>query len=122
MYDYECVHIFDPSKKPKSMKTNIYIFLILLLSFSVAHAQENSSQVKQVKVVTVNELHVNPSVSEITIIIQNIGTSKIENTASENSSKIIARTNSDIRIYLNRERNIQNIYLLFPTKYKEILA
>tara|TARA_R110000868_G_scaffold168386_4_gene403083 strand:- start:508 stop:819 length:312 start_codon:yes stop_codon:yes gene_type:complete len=103
------------------MKTNIYIFLILLLSFSVAHAQENSSQVKQVKVVTVNELHVNPSVSEITII-QNIGTSKIENTASENSSKIIARTNSDIRIYLNRERNIQNIYLLFPTKYKEILA
>jgi len=112
------VHIFDSSKKPKSMKTNIYILLILLLSFSAVNAQENSTQVKNV---TVNELNVNPSVSEITII-QNIETSKIENTTSENSNQIIARTSSDIRIYLNRERNIQNIYLLFPTKYKEIVA
>ena len=94
------------------MKTNFYIILFFLLSFSYANAQEKSTSLK---VVSVNELHVNT----ISLTTQNSIEFK-ENTDSNN--KIIARAASDIRILLNRDRNLENINLLFPKIYKEIVA
>lgn len=99
------------------MKT-IYTLLILLLTFSVANAQ---SQNREVKVVTVNELNVNTISSKITIEFSN-NIQKTETTVIENTNEVIARTNSDIRLYLNRVRNVQNINLLFPKIYKEKVA
>jgi division protein CdvB (Snf7/Vps24/ESCRT-III family) len=104
------------------MKT-IYTLLILLLSFTVANAQEQTSELK---VVTVNELNVNTISSEITIEfsnnIQEAQTNVIENKESNTTNEVIARSSSDIKIYLNRVRNVQNINLLFPKIYKEIVA
>jgi division protein CdvB (Snf7/Vps24/ESCRT-III family) len=104
------------------MKT-IYTLLILLLSFIVANAQEQTSELK---VVTVNELNVNTISSEITIEfsnnIQEAQTNVIENKESNTTNEVIARSSSDIKIYLNRVRNVQNINLLFPKIYKEIVA
>jgi hypothetical protein len=96
------------------MKTNFYIFLILLLSFSVANAQEKTTAVK---VEAVNELHV-------TNIVLKTSQDLITPTAKENSesNEVIAKAASDIRIYLNRERNLENIDLLFPKIYKEEMA
>ncbi len=99
------------------MKT-IYTLLILLLSFSVANAQAKNTEVK---VVTVNELNVNTVSSKITIEFSN-NIKKTETTVIENTNEVIARTNSDIRLYLNRVRNVQNINLLFPKIYKEKVA
>ncbi|MFH4966151.1 hypothetical protein V8G69_14200 [Gaetbulibacter sp. M235] len=104
------------------MKT-IYTLLILLLTFSVANAQ---SQNREVKVVTVNELNVNTISSEITLKfsnnIQKTETSVIENKESNTTNEVIAKSASDIRIYFNRLRNVQNINLLFPKIYKETVA
>ncbi|WP_339917563.1 hypothetical protein [Yeosuana marina] len=103
------------------MKTNIYILLILLLSFSVANAQENTTAVKAV---TVNELNVNTFVLKTAPIVSTIQNSASvdvnENTKS--TTQVIARSASDIRIFLNRERNLENIDLLFPKIYKEEMA
>ena len=51
------------------MKTNLYILLILLLSFSVANAQESSTEVK---VITVNEINVN-KVNRANVIVLSPG-------------------------------------------------
>lgn len=94
------------------MKTNFYIFLILLLSFSVANAQESSTAV-------IN----NVNVSVITKAVST--TQNNETTVNEikkvNSNEVIAR-DSDIRIYLNQIRNVQNINLLFPKFNKDQVA
>lgn len=97
------------------MKTNFYIFLFFLLTFSYANAQEKSTSIK---VVSVNELHVNNTVSLTTQ--DSIEFNAKENTDSNN--KIIARAASDIRILLNKDRNLENINLLFPKIYKEEVA
>ncbi|MGZ0016422.1 hypothetical protein [Yeosuana sp. AK3] len=96
------------------MKT-IYILLILLLSFSVANAQEKTTELK---VVSVNELHVNP-ISEMNV---SMASELIIFKALNTTNDVIARSSSDIRIYLNRVRNVQNINLLFPKIYKEKVA
>lgn len=103
------------------MKTNFYILLILLLSFSVANAQEKTTAVK---VVTVNELNVNTIVLKTTPVVsktqESVSSEVKEN--SESTTNVIAKAASDIRIYLNRERNLENINLLFPKIYKEEIA
>ena len=99
------------------MKTRFYILLILLLSFSLAHAQKNSTEIK---VVTVNELNVNP-VSKFSFSNE-IHTELFTVKELNASNEVIARSSSDIRIYLNKERNIENIKLLFPKIYKKIIA
>ena len=102
------------------MKTNLYILLILLLSFSVANAQKSSTEVK---VITVNEINVNNPVSEITDEVST--TENNESTINENEDsntvEVIAR-NSDIKIYLNQIRKVQNINLLFPKFNKNKVA
>ena len=94
------------------MKTNFYIILFFLLSFSYANAQEKAATIK---VVTVNELHVNNTVSLTTQ--DSIALVAIKNTGA--NGKTIARSFSDFRILLNRDRNLENINLLFPKIYKE---
>lgn len=102
------------------MKTNFYILLILLLSFSVANAQESSTEVT---VITVNEINVNNPVSEITKKVST--TENNETTINENEEtnnvEVIARY-SDIKIYLNQIRKVQNINLLFPKFNKNKVA
>jgi len=100
---------------PNQMKTRFYILLILLLSFSVANAQKDSTEVKAV---SVNELNVNP-VSKINF---SISTELINVKELNTTNEVIARSSSDIRIYLNKERNVHNIKLLFPKIYKEKMA
>lgn len=103
------------------MKTNIYILLILLLSFSIANAQEKTASAKAA---TVNELNVNTLVlkaAPIVSAIQNTDSANL-NEDTKSTTQVIARSASDIRIFLNRERNLENIDLLFPKIYKEEMA
>ncbi|AUP81072.1 hypothetical protein [Flavivirga eckloniae] len=102
------------------MKTNFYILLILLLSFSYGDAQgrteieENGAN----KVVVTN---VNDNVT----IVTDYNPVKTENKAllidEDELKESIART-SDIRQYLNHVRNVQNIKLLFPKINKAVKA
>lgn len=82
------------------MKT-FYFFLILLFSFSFANAQSTESRETQATVVAVKESK--EVAAKTTIILE----PSVINEA-------VARSSSDIRIYLNRERKVQNIKLLFP--------
>ena len=100
------------------MKTKFYIFLILLLSFSFANAQDQTSS---------NEI-------QASIVLEDDNTTvDVSNTIESNTTneevlietsldqKEIAR-NSDIRTYLNKLRNVDNINLLFPKIFKEKIA
>lgn len=95
------------------MKTNFYIIIFFLLSFSYANAQEKAA----LKAVSVNELHVNM----VSLTVQD-SIESVKNENSESNDKVIARGASDIRILLNRDRNLENINLLFPKIYKEEVA
>lgn len=103
------------------MKTNFYILLILLLSFSFANAQETTITV--VEELTIIETNVENSDSEISSEISN--SEKTETTVNKNkdesneTNEVIVKSSSDIRIYLNKVRNVQNINLLFPKVYKK---
>lgn len=95
------------------MKTNFYILVVLLLSFSFANAQDN---------VEGKKAESNVIVSENT---QEVSTSaNVEEVATETSTieSNVARTNSDIKVYLNRLRNVENIDLLFPKMNKTVKA
>ncbi|MGE5944932.1 MAG: hypothetical protein ACM31G_11400 [Flavobacteriales bacterium] len=96
------------------MKTN-YILLILLLSFSFASAQENVEAKKIETTVIVSQNN-----EDVTI---NATASKTVSTVNEDvtTEATIART-SDIKIYLNRLRNVENIDLLFPKLNKTVKA
>ena len=86
------------------MKTNFYILIIFLLAFSFGNAQ---SSIEVVKVETTNAFSVSNNNKEVTI----------ENTILIDASEVkesIARSNSDIKLYFNRLRNVDNLNLLFP--------
>jgi len=94
------------------MKTNFYILLALLLSFSIGNAQSTSAvvDIETNKTVSVSiEDEIASVIAEINIIKESdsllIDTSKVNET--------IARSSSDIRIYLNRKRKVSNINLVF---------
>ena len=104
------------------MKTNFYILLILLLSFSIGNAQSTS---ETVKVVNDNIISVSQN-DDITVTVQTTTNTVIENEillidASE-LKESIARSNSDIKIYFNRLRNVDNLNLLFPKINKAVKA
>ncbi|MEC3907614.1 hypothetical protein VOI54_11335 [Tamlana sp. 2201CG12-4] len=105
------------------MKTNFYILLVLLLSFSFGNAQstELTVEVETTKTVSVSNEDDNMTVTVATEA----------NTVKENESLLIdtaklketlARTNSDIRIYLNRKRKAGNISFVFPKINKAVKA
>ncbi len=87
------------------MKTNFYILFILLLSFTAMGAQNEVKTDNVEKTETVSET------KEATVIIDTV---KIK--------EAVARSSSDIRIFLNRERNVDNIKLVFPKINKRKLA
>ncbi|TBN06416.1 hypothetical protein EYD45_00590 [Hyunsoonleella flava] len=87
------------------MKTNFYILFILLVSFSALSAQNDVKTDKVDTEITVSEAN------EATVIIDTV---KIKET--------IAKSSSDIRIFLNRERKVDNIKLVFPKINKRKLS
>jgi hypothetical protein len=93
------------------MKTNYYILLILLLSFSFANAQSTEVSVEAVNTITVSEIN-----DDVTVSVESTSTIN-KNVIIIDAAKVkerIARSSSDIRIFLNRERKVENIKLLFP--------
>ncbi|TGV02986.1 hypothetical protein [Flavivirga rizhaonensis] len=102
------------------MKTNTYILLILLLSFSFGIAQSDTNKIEENKVISVS---VNGE--EVTTVKDNaVKTVKENDTVLIDAKELresIART-SDIRRYLNRVRNVENIKFLFPKINKPVKA
>jgi len=104
-----------------NMKANIYILLIFLLAFSFGNAQSITEVVK----VETNSI-ISVSENDKQVIVENT-----VNTVNENDvilidasevKESIARSNSDIKLYFNRLRNIDNLNLLFPKINKEVKA
>lgn len=117
------LNIYLPSQMIKDrMKTNFYILLILLFSFSIGNAQsvEVSSELKisEPISVSINDENVTSVDAEIYTVKENdyllIDANKLKET--------IARSSSDIRIYLNRERKVGNISFVFPKINKAVKA
>ncbi|WP_111309525.1 hypothetical protein [Confluentibacter sediminis] len=98
------------------MKTNYYILLILLLSFSFAHAQSSVEGKKIEAAVIVSH---NDEATSLTInASETVSTVK----KGETTEATLVRTESDIRIYLNRLRSVENIDLLFPKINRTVKA
>lgn len=103
------------------MKTNFYILLIFLLAFTFGNAQSTTDVVN-------NEINNTVSVSEDD---NKVTVETTTNTVNENEAILIdatevkesiARSNSDIKIYFNRLRNVDNLNLLFPKMNKAVKA
>ncbi|WP_100616111.1 hypothetical protein [Confluentibacter citreus] len=97
------------------MKTN-YILLILLLSFSFASAQDNleAKKIESTVIVSQNNDEVSLNVNDS----ETVSTIKDDVT----TEATLVRTDSDIKVYLNRIRNVENIDLLFPKINKTVKA
>ena len=100
------------------MKTFYYI-LILLLSFSFANAQSTEMVNNEETITNVSVSDNNDNV----VVLDSISNTVIEkNELILDATKLkenIARSSSDIRIYLNRLRNVDNIKLVFPKMNKD---
>jgi hypothetical protein len=116
-------YIFDSSNNDKQMKTNFHILLIFLLAFTFGNAQSTTEVVN-------NEINntVSVSVSEDS---KQVTVETTTNTVNENEvilinasevKESVARSSSDIRIYFNRLRNVDNLNLLFPEMNKDLKA
>ncbi len=101
------------------MKTNYYILFILLLSFSFANAQSTETVITEVSTTSVS---VSKEDNKI-IVLDSVSTKGIDsNDLILDANKVkesIAKSSSDIRIYLNRLRNVDNIKLVFPKMNKD---
>ncbi|MCL5129759.1 hypothetical protein [Algibacter sp. L4_22] len=99
------------------MKTNFIILLILLLTVSLGNAQSEKNEKLVIETSEISSVENNTkqdiveTVEEDNLLIDN-----------EEFQAIMARTTSDIRSYLNRERNISNIGLMFPSMEKRVKA
>lgn len=93
------------------MKTNFYILIIFLLAFSFGNAQSTTETVKVEITNTVSEDTKEATVENEVMLID----------ASE-VKESIARSNSDIKLYFNRLRNVDNLNLMFPKINKAVKA
>lgn len=95
------------------MNKRIYILLVLVLSFTFANAQ---STAKEVTVETTKTVSVSEDNDTVVVANDTLNTEKEEVLliSEEELRASIAGTASDIRTYFNRERNVDNIKLLFP--------
>tara|TARA_R110002050_G_scaffold300018_1_gene467398 strand:+ start:92783 stop:93097 length:315 start_codon:yes stop_codon:yes gene_type:complete len=104
------------------MKINFYILLILL-SFSTAEAQSTS---EVVKVETNDTVSVSNNDNNVIVNVEKSNVEVNENEVllidASQFKKSIARSSSDIRIFLNRERKVENIKLVFPKMNKAVKA
>ncbi|MEP3836357.1 MAG: hypothetical protein ABJM36_01860 [Algibacter sp.] len=86
------------------MKTNFYILLITILSFSLGNAQSTTEAVNNEanKIVSVSNETEATTVKNDSLLID-----------ASQVNETIARSSSDIRVYLNRKRKVSNINLVF---------
>jgi hypothetical protein len=93
------------------MKTNFFLLIVVMLTFSIGNAQsaELNRALESSKTISVTDED-NNQVKESLLI----DASKLKTT--------ISRSSSDIRIYLNRKRNVGNISLVFPAINKAVKA
>ena len=94
------------------MKTNFYILLTLLLTFTIGNAQSTS----EVVAIETNKTISVSAEAEIATVITEVNTIKENDSLLIDASKLnetIARSSSDIRVYLNRKRKVSNINLVF---------
>lgn len=93
------------------MNKRVYMLLVLVLSFAFAHAQSTTIEVN----IETNKT-VSVSKENVKVVNDTLKTNQEVLIISEEDLRAsIARTASDIRTYFNRERNVENIKLLFPT-------
>ena len=100
------------------MKTNLYILLAFLLTVSFASAQTTE---KTVNIETTNSISVNDA-ENVNLEVAPYKKSDSLLVSPEELKEVLARTNSDIRIYLNLKRKEGNIDLLFPKMNKAVKA
>lgn len=100
------------------MKTNSYILIILLLSFSFGVAQ---SKTETNKMISNEVISVPVNGDDVTVAIETVKENDTLLIDAKELKESIART-SDIRLYLNRVRNVENIKLLFPKMNKPVKA
>ncbi|WJJ98063.1 hypothetical protein [Algibacter luteus] len=93
------------------MKTNIYILLILLLSFSFGNAQ-SASEVDAIETNKTVSFSVDAEIATMMVETNTVNDDSLLIDVSE-FNETIARSTSDIRIYLNRKRKVSNINLVF---------
>jgi hypothetical protein len=103
------------------MKANIYILLIFLLAFSFGNAQ---STTEVVKVETNNTVSVSEDDKQVTVenTVNTVNENDVILIEASEIKESIARSSSDIKLYFNRLRNIDNLNLLFPKINKEVKA
>jgi hypothetical protein len=103
------------------MKANIYILLIFLLAFSFGNAQ---STTEVVKVETNNTVSVSENDKQVTVenTVNTVNENEVILIEASEVKESIARSSSDIKLYFNRLRNIDNLNLLFPKINKEVKA
>ncbi len=105
------------------MKTNYSLLLILLLSFTFVNAQSevSSIEVENNSVISVSKM--NKEVTKTFNSVLNVINKKQDLLIDASEVKeVIARTNSDIRTYLNRKRKVDNIKVLFPKINRAVKA
>ena len=90
-----------------------------MLSFSFSNAQ-----VEAIKVKTENTIAVSDSNGDLSAIINSVTNpvKKEVTVLSTNVTTTLVRSNSDIRVYLNRLRKVDNIRWLFPKINKARVA
>ena len=99
------------------MKTNLYILLVLLFTFSFGNAQ-STTEVKANNEINIVE-HVSNDKKEINVKSE-VNVSKEESNNeillidAAQLKETVARGTSDIRLYFNRLRNVDNLNMLFP--------
>lgn len=105
------------------MKINYSLLLILLLSFSFGNSQSEATsiEVENISIISVSKMNTEVAVTFNSIL--NLANEKEDLLIDASKVKeSLVRTNSDIRTYLNRERKVDNIKMLFPKINKAFKA
>lgn len=93
------------------MKTNYFILFILFFSFTFANAQSTVATLEEDATELISKADNNETVNSLNTV-------ETENQVilldTKNVKEAVARSSSDIRIYFNRLRNVDNLNLLFP--------
>lgn len=111
-----CDSIFASPNRPFTMKTNFYITLLFLISFSFAKAQSANAFLK------VEDCNVSPVSFLETQPVKVFKTVQVQLNGKVLPGNSVRVGFSDLRLYLNRERKIDNLSVLFPKTYKEAKA
>lgn len=101
----------------RKMKT-IYTLLIFLLTVTFANAQSNEVNVDALTNNTVSVSEINDDITTNVNTTNEVNENEVLLMDANEVKESVARSASDIRIYLNRERNVDNISLLFPNLNK----